>query len=58
MSHDNFFYYVMWHDVMPQDPLYIFKTQLKNYYYVGTWHFTMGYNIVANNGDQLQTLYK
>ncbi len=23
-----------------------------------TWHFVMGYNIVANNGEQLQTLYK
>ncbi len=21
------------------------------------WHFVMDYNIVANNGDQLQTLY-
>ncbi len=27
-------------------------------YYVATWHFVMGYNIVANNGEQLQTLYE
>ncbi len=22
------------------------------------WHFVMGYNIVTNNGDYLQTLYR
>ncbi len=22
------------------------------------WHFVMGYNIVTNNGDYLQSLYK
>ncbi len=22
------------------------------------WHFVMGYNIVVNNNEQLQTLYK
>ncbi len=26
-------------------------------YNVGTWHLVTGYNIVVNNGDQLQTLY-
>ncbi len=25
--------------------------------YYATWHFVMGYNIVVDNGDQLQFLY-
>ncbi len=53
----------MWHDLTPskiddEDPICNLKIELKNYCYVATWHFVMGYNIVANNGEQLQTLYE
>ncbi len=35
-----------------------FKNIIYIYIYnVGTWHLVTGYNIVVNNGDQLQTLY-
>ncbi len=36
----------------------IYRHNFKKYYYVAMWHFVMGYNIIANNGDQLQTLYR
>ncbi len=33
-----------------------FKNIMKRKNYVTMWHFVMGYNIIANNGDQLQIL--
>jgi hypothetical protein len=54
----QFFYYATWHDLTPskindEDPIYIYIYIIKilKYYYVATWHFVMGYNIVANNDE-------
>ncbi len=51
------------HDLTPskiddEDPICNLKIYFKENYYVATWHFVMGYNIVANNGEQLQILYE
>ncbi len=61
MPHGNFLLYTC-HDLTPskiydEDPICNFlKLFLKSY--VATWHFILGYNIVANDGEQLQTLYE
>ncbi len=44
------------HDLTPskiddEDPICNLKIYFKENYYVATWHFVMGYNIVANNGE-------
>jgi len=41
-----------WNDLTPfkindEDPI----CNLKYIYYVATWHFVMGHNIVVNNGE-------
>jgi hypothetical protein len=47
------FYWATWHDLTPSkidddNPICNLKHNLKNYY-VATWHYVMGYNMVANN---------
>ncbi len=37
-----------------EDPIYIYiyiLIKFEKYYYVATWHFVMGYNVVANNDE-------
>jgi hypothetical protein len=54
MPHGNFLLYTC-HDLTPskiydEDPICNFlKLFLKSY--VATWHFILGYNIVANDGE-------